>query len=256
MKQARYRRIGNWLEELHRAGFRQLFFYHVYRKSNLKRFKIAGHEVWVRPGTPDLRVAVKSLGDEYLPLSRMLPADYDGLIVDAGGYIGTAALKLNELFPNATIVSIEPSDENFDVLVKNTRDRRNIHCVNAALGVPGSGKRRLANRGTGEWGFTIVDNPRDNASPQFMGLVETVSLCDLCERFGFASIGVLKLDIEGAEKELFIHDAHGLSKIPIIFVELHDRIVKGCSTAFFDFSARRWVVRTAGEKYLSVFGGR
>lgn len=84
-----------------------------YRAAKLLRLPcvslpIRGHSVAVRPRTHDLRVALTSLGREFDRLRSLLDPDFDGIIVDAGGYIGSAALRLSDLFPAATIVSIEP----------------------------------------------------------------------------------------------------------------------------------------------------
>ena len=49
--------------------------------------------IWVRSATPDLRTAIVNLTEEFDCLNQLLPEGYSGLIVDAGGYIGTAALK-------------------------------------------------------------------------------------------------------------------------------------------------------------------
>ena len=62
-----------------------------------------------------------------------------------------------------------------------------------------------------------------------------------------SDIGILKLDIEGAELHLFKEDEMALSEIPHIFVELHDRIVSGCSDAFSLFQVTVLWLRIKGE---------
>ena len=52
--------------------------------------------VWVRSATPDLRTAIANLTEEFDCLDQLLPEGYSGLIVDGGGYIGTAALKFSK----------------------------------------------------------------------------------------------------------------------------------------------------------------
>ena len=51
--------------------------------------------IWVRSATPDLRTAIVNLTEEFDCLGQLLPEGYSGLIVDGGGYIGTAALKFS-----------------------------------------------------------------------------------------------------------------------------------------------------------------
>ena len=53
---------------------------------------------------------------------------------------------------------------------------------------------------------------------------------------GFDYIDILKLDIEGSEKEIFSDDSHYQSWLPytkILIIELHDRMKRGCSRNFF-----------------------
>ena len=47
-------------------------------------------------------------------------------------------------------------------------------------------------------------------------------------------IDILKIDIEGSEKEVFQHGyADWLPKIKVLIIELHDRMVPGASAAVF-----------------------
>ena len=62
----------------------------------------------------------------------------------------------------------------------------------------------------------------------------------------------LKLDIEGGEFDLLKNDIKTLKKIPVIFAELHDRIVPKCEEMFFNFSKSRILIKDRGEKYLSI----
>ena len=60
------------------------------------------------------------------------------------------------------------------------------------------------------------------------------------------------MDIEGGELDLLKNDSKSLDKIPIIFIELHDRIVNGCTKEFMAFSKKRLVIKSGGEKFLSI----
>ena len=76
------------------------------------------------------------------------------LILDAGGYIGTAAIAFAKQYPSATIVSLEPNSNNYQLLAQNTATWRNIVAMNKAL-APEPGGLILYDRGTGAWGFTL-----------------------------------------------------------------------------------------------------
>jgi FkbM family methyltransferase len=214
--------------------------------------RIGNRTIFVRPDTPDIEVTVTSLGAEFEPLGVVLDREYDGLVVDAGGYIGTAAIKLTETFPKAQIVSIEPSTENFEVLTLNVKSYKNIRAIRAALVPTPKGRVMLSNRGTGQWGYTIVDRPLDNPDSEAIEDTPTITLDDIRAKFHEQRIGLLKLDIEGGEKDLFDNGGEGLASVNAIFVELHDRIVSGCTEAFLKYSENRLNSNFGGEKYLSA----
>jgi hypothetical protein len=46
-------------------------------------------------------------------------------------------------------------------------------------------------------------------------------------------VDILKIDIEGAEKEIFAKKPQWLTKVGMLIIELHDRKNQGCSRAFF-----------------------
>ena len=225
--------------------------YRLARRGTTLSLKVHGFDVTVRKGTPDLGVALLSLGTELAPLSRLFPADYDGLVIDGGGYIGTAALKLSRLYPQATIVTVEPSSRNLEILDRNVAGAANVRVIRGALTAQGGGTISLRNRGTGEWGFTIVEKPADRAASE-MEAVPTVSISDIGAMYPGKQIGILKLDIEGGEKGVFDGSASDLERIPAIFAELHERIAPGCRAGFERVCEGRWIIGSGGEKYLAL----
>lgn len=211
---------------------------------------IEGQDILVRPGTPDLRVAFQSLGSELNVLSELLPKNFDGLIIDAGGYIGTAALTLANMFPAATIVSVEASSSNFEVLKRNVASMTNIVPMKAALHSEPNQFLDLVDRGTGAWGFSIAVVSRNSGT--YSEKVRTVTLTEISNRFPEKPIGIIKMDIEGGEHILFSNYDEVLERAQIVFIELHDRIVPGCTELFRAFSLDRWLLNVGGEKLLSL----
>ena len=69
-------------------------------------------------GTPDLEVALQTLTEEFSAAALPFGIGFNDLIVDAGGYIGTAAIALARMFPGGTIVSLEPEPRNLRCLWK------------------------------------------------------------------------------------------------------------------------------------------
>lgn len=245
--QSKFRQQAEYAKKLSPEDRRQ---YQDASSGEVIQVQVGSHKVSIRKDTPDVVVAISCLSGEFEAVRFLLPSDYTGTIVDAGGYIGTASLALSDLFPLARIICVEPSLDNLNVLKQNIAGRKNIEAVFGAL-VGGAQKTiELKNRGTGEWGFTAVQQPKDRPDAETMHEVPALRLSDLVENT--TEIGLLKLDIEGGELELIQEDAENLGKIPNIFAELHNRIARGCRAAFFSFSKDRIVVRADGEKYLSI----
>lgn len=211
-----------------------------------------GHGLWVRPFGPDHGVGIDTLGDEFDPLIGILPQDFDGLIVDGGGYIGTAAIRLGEIYSKATVITIEPHTENYSLLERNISGKTKIIAIKAAL-VPEirKGTVNVYDVGSGSWGFTVEENAKGKTKSKVADIANTITLSDICGYFSNAKIGIVKLDIEGSEKALFESNDRNLLNDSFVLVELHERKVKGCNAAFKDFSKGRKIIKSKfHEKYL------
>lgn len=214
------------------------------------RVVIAGVELTLRPDTPDLPVARRCLKKgEFDLVKGFLPRLKRGLIVDAGGYIGTAAIAFSKLYPEATVVTIEPSSRNFAVLQQNVAAFPNIIALNKAL-VGTARKVDLGDRGTGEWGFTIIEKPLDRRATH-IEQVDGITIDDVIEMTGKEGADIVKLDIEGGEVDVLNHSKKWLPNTTVLIAELHERIAAGCEEAFRMASEGRYVVKK-GEKSCAV----
>jgi FkbM family methyltransferase len=213
--------------------------------------QVSSTNVTVRPCTPDVSVAKACFSGEFdNAIKAAKPLQY-GFIIDAGGYIGTAAIMFAKAFPDAKIVTLEPSLDNFEILRANVAPYHNIVAINKALG-RSNGTTLLINRGTGEWGFSTVQDPADCASPRTLHSVAVTTIPALMKEFGAIGIDILKLDIEGAEYDLLKEPPSWLSSTRVIMAETHDRIVPGCKSIFDRATANRINMSGDGEKIISV----
>ena len=246
-----FRLIFRKIKRVYRMGVVNYFRYVSSKNGSLVTLRLNKIDISVRKGTPDLHIAISCLiKEEFKPLVKHLDKNFSGLIIDAGGYIGAAALALHRLYPFAQVITIEPSRENIEILRLNVVGHESIKVVYGAL-VGGDVKFvSLKNRGTGECGFTTVENPLDCSGAEFLHTTPAFNLSSL--GIDLSEIGILKLDIEGSEYDLFKNDAVSLKGIPVIAVELHDRITEGCTEAFMEFSEGRVIYKDRGEKYISV----
>ena len=157
---------------------------------------------------------------------------------------------MKQIYPKAKIIVIEPSQNNLAILKKNLEGISNIRIVYGALIGTSQKTITLKNRGTEEWGYTVVSKPLDNPNAKPLQKTPAFLLKDLLGQH--EKIGLLKLDIEGGEYDLLKNDIKTLKKIPVVFAELHDRIISGCEEMYFKFSKNRILIKDRGEKYLSI----
>ena len=148
-------------------------------------------------------------------------------IVDAGANIGTASIYFTHRYPGAKIIAIEAEASNFAVLSKNVRPYPAIIPVHAALwnrdGEISVGEPDPASGAFGEWGFVVREGGPG-------AKVRAVTMRTLMREMCIRAIDLVKIDIEGAEQEVF-EDTRWLTGIGCLMIELHDRFRPGCSEA-------------------------
>lgn len=220
-------------------------FWNVLHRQTLLRVRIAGIKIVIRTATPDLDVAFSSL----------LFGEYDDIelenvsvIVDGGANIGTSAIAFARKYPNALVIAIEPEAENFKILQENVKSWPNVQPLCAAI-AKDDNERPLFNRGTGPWGYTITTSSQTIAE---LGQTVTCLTVDgIMDRFALHSIDILKLDIEGGEKEVLEQPGLWIEDVRLLIAELHERITPGCELAF-DRATRSFRRRVRlGEKVIA-----
>jgi FkbM family methyltransferase len=166
-------------------------------------------------------------------------------IVDAGANIGLASVYFASRYPEARILAIEPEAQNFELLLKNTAPYPNIQAVRAALWSE-SGVIGVVDSGTGAWGF------RTEASSEALvaNSVRAATLDELLDEFGFDHVDLLKLDIEGAEVEVFADTSEWIDRVNVVVAELHERYRTGCLRNFYNGTPGFPVEWTHGESTI------
>jgi len=151
------------------------------------------------------------------------------IIIDGGANIGMSAIYYALRYPNAKIISLEVSQENFELLKYNTRDFKNVRPVCKGVWNE-SGYLKIVNEGAGENAFMVerVDSP-------MAGTIPAISLHDVLQEENVEVLDIVKLDIEGAEKMVFASNYEAwLPKTRLLIVELHDRMQPGSSKSLFN----------------------
>lgn len=151
------------------------------------------------------------LEDEYRPADS-IPAR---TIVDLGASVGLATLRLLASHPEATVVAVEADPVLIPRLRANVAGLP-VTVVHAAVAAS-SGERQFFRSDIDSWG-----NSLDNTSgAQSAVAVPAISLGDLLDRHRVEEVDLLKLDVEGAEWEIF--EAPLDRRVAAIVGEVHGR---------------------------------
>jgi FkbM family methyltransferase len=115
------------------------------------------------------------------------------------------------------------------LLQKNARAFPNIVPLHKALWHE-DGPVSLYDRNMGHWAFSVT--PPESDSHARSRQVDALTVSTIMSMFDTDRIDILKIDVEGAEKEIFAHSDAWIDHVRVIFAELHDRLRPGCTDAF------------------------
>jgi FkbM family methyltransferase len=208
-----------------------------------KSLRLSDHaqerKIVLRDGTSDLAVYDDIFGKRQYDFVARINAAYRGrsqertnelfafiqqrstegkrpLVIDGGANIGLASVFLADYLPNAIVIAIEPELENFKLLQTNSAGL-DIQPVHGAISAT-RGRARLSDPGEGHWGYRTeaVDSNAAESVPKF-----TVNdIYQQCATMAFPFL--VKIDIEGGEKDLFSANTEWVARTPLIIIELHD----------------------------------
>ena len=156
------------------------------------------------------------------------------IIIDAGANIGLVSIYFANTFPNSEIFAIEPEEHNFEILRRNVAPYGNIIPIHGALWSENK-DLDLVDPGLGKWGFMTQGDDIDNESlGKKCHRVRGMTVDRIMEEQRIESIDILKIDIEGAEREIFFDSSSWIGKVDALIVELHERMKSGCNRSFYN----------------------
>jgi len=186
----------------------------------------AHHPVRLRWGTTDIEVYQSVLLDgEY----DIAPPSHPKVIVDAGANIGLASIYFANRTPGAAIFALEPEATNYRLLRANVAPYPRITPLNLAL----SGANERIDLFDGRGGHTRFRTFGTAAEgDRRRCVVQGITMDALMAQLKVDIVDLLKLDIEGAEKDVFDTCAAWIDRVDAIVAELHEHQRAGCGAAF------------------------
>jgi FkbM family methyltransferase len=161
--------------------------------------------------------------EEYKPVVASYREHFGNIdtlnIIDAGANIGLTSVYFSRFFNAPNIVCVEPEQANFNALEFNL-EANGITANNVRGGLWHKNTRlKIVSdfRDRNDWAFRVVETDDADA-------LEAYTIPHLMEEYRMPIIDILKIDIEGSEKEIFGADADVsfLSHVRCIAIEIHD----------------------------------
>lgn len=186
-----------------------------------------GTQLALRPAPSSDIVVYRSV---FLHRDYQLPSILNGFrprtIVDAGANNGFSTVWFAERFPDAAIHAIEPARENYAQIERNTAGFKNVRRTLGALWHR-PGRVVLSNPNARHFSFKVTDAHLPDEG------VPAVTPEELLQDTPDGRIDLLKIDIEGAERDLLRAYPELCRRSRVILIETHDRTTPGSTEAVF-----------------------
>lgn len=142
-----------------------------------------------------------------------------GAILDLGANIGLATLFFLDEFPDSKVIAVEPEPGNLEILKKNLETEINNQQVTIVEGaVSGKDDRLSLTIPLLKYNATIKVNICEAENSREVKVMRMQTLLKTCNQ---AVVDILKIDIEGSEREVFSENIEWLQQIREISIEFH-----------------------------------
>jgi FkbM family methyltransferase len=224
--------LGRFLKLVQRLGLTNAIKLALYSRLTKRLVPVyltrSERPFFVRGRTTDDTVVESVFADNQYPL-------VDGFcpktIIDAGANCGAASAYFKAHYPDADIVALEPEQSNFDLLARNLGRVDGIDLLKGALWSRECALQ-ITNPDSADYAFRVSDVT--GGSDVSEESVRAYSVEQIMAMKRWQTVDLLKLDIEGSEREIFQRNClDWLGKVSMIFVELHEVEAAGCGQALF-----------------------
>lgn len=191
-----------------------------------RNFESQQEGYYLRSAGSDLMVLQQViLEKEYQPLLSLAQGQKKSIktIIDLGANIGISSIYLNKIFPCSIVYAVEPEPSNYNILLKNIELNKDcdIRPINAAIWYRDEVLENTASfRDRQNWSNQTLPTGSKTG-------IRGVTLDSIVNGENISTIDILKIDIEGAEKQLFM-DYKNIMDIlqitDIIAIEIHDEV--------------------------------
>lgn len=184
----------------------------------------------LRPKSSDYAVFTEvMIQQEYGPVLDFIDREKQTstirTILDVGSNVGYTSLLFMRKFPQSRIFALEPERQNYNALqanIKANQAETRIVSFNLAAWSHADELSLSPFRDNREWSFSFA--------PASLGAIKVKAfpLADIVHHTGAETIDLCKIDIEGAEREIFLNDKRigdFLSRVRYLVMEVHRDVI-------------------------------
>lgn len=151
-----------------------------------------GGTLRIRSAPMDMHILHRVLGRDEYALDAFSPGSFD-VVVDVGAHLGFFAIRAAPLARR--VISLEPSEENFEILQRNVSHLPNVTPVRAAVAPqPGELAFHVSAIPSASSLYPVARHPVKEVRT-----VRGLTLEDVFREHGVERCDLLKIDVEGAE---------------------------------------------------------
>jgi FkbM family methyltransferase len=219
-----YKGIANITDHVSAAaalGPSNYFRLHASNRNDLASIKVKGNDFYFRPGTPDVAAITQNIARHEWLQSPLKNVKY---ILDGGAYIGDSTFAFLLKYPKARVICVEPNSDTLPLLKKNLLSiGKDTTLVRGGIS---NGNKSL--RFAGDFLCTTIQTDERTDGE----IVHCFDINFLMHKYNIPYFDIVKLDIEGAEKDVLTTNNSWLSKTQRVLVEFHgDEIEQACKAA-------------------------
>lgn len=260
-----------WRHRGSAAGFVKRLAWH-YSHALPRQVKPREFDIAMRYPMPvgPIRMLVRSnKGSDAFIFSEVFDHQYYSLeldlvpqtVLDLGANAGFTAVYFAKVYPDARLACVEPIASNVRVLRRNLAlNRVSAQVFEAAVSTTdGTVRMEVLQM---DYGHRVT--AAGACAPANSVEVPAISVPTLLARLGWDRVGLLKIDIEGYERELLANDCDWLKKVDAICIECHEgfsEVDLARIASLYDFSTPRrlhgiWLLTRASSAHALRDGGR
>ncbi|MEM9444561.1 MAG: FkbM family methyltransferase [Verrucomicrobiota bacterium] len=208
------------------------------------------HPLYMRLHSSDIAVYDQVFKHLHYEIDTLRPVES---IIDAGANIGLTSVYFASRYPSARILALEPEQSNYMLLQKNVGPYENIVPIQGALWNENT-KLSIFDSGLDEWGYQTAPISEESGE-RCIQEVSGWTVEELMQEHDIDFTSLLKIDVEGAEKEVFQEPSEWMNRVGIIAIELHDRIKMGCTRNFYQATRHFQVEQHKGGNVILGLSG-